>query len=97
MRGVSRERQARRLASMRKMAEDIANGNGPLDRVEQFCRERGICHYCDFIDRVMAEDEDLARWALKDGRGVAARTRGINARIAKVKREVEGKLGKGRI
>lgn len=81
--------RAERLAARMKMTEDIANENGPLDRVERFCRERGIIYYCDFIDAVTDEDEELAAWVLKSGRGVGARTRGINARITKVKRELE--------
>lgn len=91
MPGISKSRRKARTEAILKMAEDIAAGNGPLDRVERFCRERGICDYCDFIEQVMDEDEDLARWALKGGYGVAARTRGINARIAKVKQEVRVK------
>ena len=88
MPGISESRRKARTEAILKMAEDIAAGNGPLDRVERFCRERRICYYADFIEQVMDEDEDLARWALKDGYGVAASTRGINARIAKVKREM---------
>lgn len=82
-----------RLAARQKMYEDIANGNGPLDRVERFCRERGIVNYCDFIDTVMNEDTELAEWALKSGRGQGARCRGINARISKVRQELRKGAG----
>ena len=85
MRGISQEQ----LAARKKIAEDIANGNGPLDKVERFCRERKICYYHDFIGSVWDEDPELAEWVSKSGRGVAARTRGINARIAKVRRDIE--------
>lgn len=78
-----------RLAARMKLYEDIANGNGPLDKIERFCRERSIVRYCDFIDAVLDEDEELAAWVLKPGRGVAARIRGIEARIAKVRRELK--------
>mgnify|MGYP001071772508 CR=1 FL=1 len=77
-----------RIVARRKMAADIANGNGPLDQVERFCRERKITSYWDFINAMLDEDTDLSRWALKSGRGQAARIRGIEARIAKVKREL---------
>lgn len=78
-----------RLVARMKLYEDIANGNGPLDKIERFCRERGIVRYCDFIDAVLDEDEELAAWVLKPGRGVAARIRGIEASIAKVRRELK--------
>lgn len=72
---------------MWKMAKDIAEGNGPLDRVEKFCRDNEIYSFCDFIDAAHDKAPDLAEWAEKPGRGVGARLRGIEARIAKVKRE----------
>lgn len=71
------------------MSADIASGNGPLDQVERFCRERKIIFYWDFINAMLDEDTDLSRWALKSGKGQAACIRGIEARIAKVKRELE--------
>lgn len=78
-----------RLAVRMKLYEGIANGNGPLDKIERFCRERGIVYYCDFINAVLDEDEELAAWVLKPGRGVEARTRGIKARIANVRYELK--------
>ena len=77
-----------RHAAMWEMARNIKAGNGPLDRIEQFCRERKITCFCDFIDAAEDGAPDLAEWANKPGRGVSARLRGIEARIAKVRREI---------
>lgn len=76
-----------RSQAMYKMAENIANGSGPLDRIEAFCRENKIYSFCDFMDAADEKAPDLAEWAEKPGRGAGARLRGINARIAKVKRD----------
>ena len=86
-------RKEARVAAMMKMAEDIANGNGPLDRIERFCRERGVYTFCEFVIEAGVDAPDLLEWAEKPGRGTAARLRGINARIAKVRREAKVKEG----
>lgn len=80
-----------RAARLARLYEDIANGNGPLDRIERFCRERKIYDFCNFIKAAGEEAPDLAKWAVKPGRGTGARMRGISARIAKVRREADGK------
>lgn len=90
MRGVSRS-GGRHAEAVVEMARRIAAGDGPLDRVERFCRERGIGHYSEFLDAVLDEDEELWDWATKFGRGQVARMRGIKARVAKVRRELERK------
>ena len=63
------------------------NGMTKLDEIEAFCRERKIFHYCEFVDRAETEAPELAEWASKAGQGVEARTRGICARIKKVRKE----------
>lgn len=76
-----------RFQAISKMAKDIAEGNGPLDRIEKFCRDNKIYSFCGFIDAAHDKAPDLFEWSEKSGCGVGARLRGIEARIAKVKRE----------
>ena len=40
------------------------------------------------MDRADEEDVELSEWVDKPGKGVAARIRGVEARIAKVRKEL---------
>lgn len=82
------ERQATYAERLAKLYSDIADGNGPLDRIERFCRENKICDFSTFIDESADKAPDLYQFATKNTRGTGARIRGIEARIAKVRREL---------
>lgn len=84
------ERQATHTERLAKLCIDIAAGNGLLDRIERFCRENGICDFATFCDESADKAPDLFQFAVKGGRGTGARIRGIEACIAKVRRDLRG-------
>jgi len=80
--------RGKHIARQKAYWERCEKEGTPLDKVEKFCREHKICDYGDFISQVLKEDPDLGEWATGH-RGIAAKTRGIKARIAKVRKELE--------
>ena len=85
-RNVGESLTERQKAAAERFREQYKAGNTPLDRVEKICREYCILSYCEFIDIVFRVDPELALWAPSKW-NIAAKTRGISGRIAKIKKE----------
>lgn len=75
------------MAVSREMAKAIVDGDGPLNRIERFCREHDVVDFADLMLKLDEHDPDLARWVERPGKGVGARLRGVNGRISKVLNE----------
>lgn len=63
------------------------DGKTPLDRVEQFCRERQITNFADCMSAMSREYPLLFEWALR-GYHSCSRVRGIQGRLSKIRKEI---------
>lgn len=90
MRGVSKARQEERLARMEELYDAIERGDGPLDRIERFCRERQLVTYGEFMVAVLRDPEyrDLADFVVKSSCYQSNKIWWIKCRIAKVRKEL---------
>ena len=78
-----------RMERLATFYDDIENGRGLFDRVEQFCRERQIGSYPEFMKAVRKDDRTLFRLAYRAMARGGRAAYGLRYRIKKVAKEIE--------